>query len=90
MYPWLDDPETAPGELGDNDDDFEGPVECGASIFVDANKNLHKAARVFNLTLVEQGGEEGGMAIYDGEHFVFEEGKGWGWGYWDIAKMFWR
>ncbi len=28
------------------------------------------------------------MAIYDGERFVFTEGRGWGW--WDLGKLFWK
>jgi prenylcysteine oxidase/farnesylcysteine lyase len=61
-----------------------------SSLASQANKNLQKAARIFNLTLVEHGGEEGTMAIWDGSRFVYAESKGWGWGYFDLAKMFWR
>jgi len=60
------------------------------AVQVEANKNLHKAARVFNLTLLDHTGEEGTMSIWDGEKFVYSESSGWGWGYWDLAKMFWR
>lgn len=28
------------------------------------------------------------MAIYDGQRFVFAEGRGWGW--WDLTKLLWR
>ena len=41
----------------------------------------------FNLSLVAYSGEQGGMTIWDGQEFVYTESKGWGWGYWDIAKM---
>ena len=43
---------------------------------------------MFNLTLVEHAGEEGGgMSIWDGAQFAYTESKGWGWGYWDLARM---
>jgi prenylcysteine oxidase/farnesylcysteine lyase len=42
---------------------------------------------VFNLTLKGHSGEDGGMAIWDGTEFVYKESN---WGYWDLAKMFWR
>ncbi|KAL8280860.1 hypothetical protein RQP46_006864 [Phenoliferia psychrophenolica] len=87
VWPWHDDPTATPTPADDEDDQ---PVELGASIFIQGNKNLAKAARVFNLSLVSNPGEEGGMTIWDGEQFVYTESKGWGWGYWDIAKMFWR
>jgi prenylcysteine oxidase/farnesylcysteine lyase len=48
---------------------------------------MHKAVRVFNLTLVEHDSEGGGMAIWDGTSFVFEQVSG---SYWDLFKMFWR
>ncbi|KAM0788030.1 hypothetical protein ACM66B_006229 [Microbotryomycetes sp. NB124-2] len=90
IKPWLQDPYNfGYNDKHDQDDDDE-PVECGASIFVKANKNMHKAAKEFNLTLKPHGGEDGGMAVWDGQHFVFQESGGRGWGYWDLAKMFWR
>ncbi|KAK4703033.1 prenylcysteine oxidase / farnesylcysteine lyase, partial [Phenoliferia sp. Uapishka_3] len=88
IWPWNDDPYETPTA---EDDNGEEPVELGASIFVEANKNLRKAATIFNLTLVDHdGGESGGMSIWDGAKFAYTESKGWGWGYWDLAKMFWR
>jgi prenylcysteine oxidase/farnesylcysteine lyase len=64
-------------------------AELGASIFVDANKNLMKAARVFNLTLQDGHGEDerldkNPMAVYDGERFVFEASSS---KYWDLARL---
>ncbi|SCV72807.1 BQ2448_4344 [Microbotryum intermedium] len=90
VRPWLDDPYRISDDIGDdeNEEVVDPPVECGASIFVQANKNLRKAARVFNLTLKDHGGEPGGMAIWDGSNFVFTESKGWGW--WDNAKILFR
>jgi hypothetical protein len=67
-------------------------IELGASIFVPANKNLWKAAKHFNLTLQSMHGgddeEADGMAIWNGEDFVYKEGSGYGW--WNMAKLFWR
>ncbi|BGP29569.1 hypothetical protein JCM10296v2_001308 [Rhodotorula toruloides] len=83
IWPWNDDPLTSPHNASDP------PVELGASIFVSANKNLQKARRVFNLQEDAYGGEEGGMAIWDGERFVLEEEK-LGWTWWQKAKLIWR
>lgn len=47
---------------------------------------------MFNLTLQDMhGGDEEdaqGMAIWDGEDFVYKESSGYGW--WNMAKLFWR
>ncbi|KAK4051274.1 hypothetical protein OIO90_004755 [Microbotryomycetes sp. JL221] len=86
IKPWLDDPI----HYNHNDDDDDEPVECGASIFVEANKNINKAVRLFNLTLKQHSNEQGVMAIWNGQQFVFQESNSRGWGYWDIAKMLWR
>lgn len=67
-------------------------IEVGGSIFVQANKNLVKAAKIFNLTLQDMhGGDEEdatGMSIWDGQDFVYKESSGYGW--WNMAKLFWR
>jgi hypothetical protein len=42
-------------------------VELGASVFVDSNKNLMRAADEFNLSLYGFDDEDGDMAIWDGE-----------------------
>ncbi|KAM0749828.1 hypothetical protein T439DRAFT_343287 [Meredithblackwellia eburnea MCA 4105] len=91
VWPWEEDPTKPPSFT--EDQPWEEGIEAGASIFVEANKNLFKAARIFNLSLVDHAGEEdlsGGptMTIWDGERFVYSEAGGWG--YWDLAKMFWR
>lgn len=83
VWPGEDDPEQQP------ESDEEEPVECGASIFVSANKNLQRAAKVFNLTLLEPLGEDGKMSVWNGESFVFTE-TGGKLGYWDLARMWWR
>jgi len=45
------------------------PVELGASIFVEVNKNLWRAASEFNLSLYSP--EGGDQAIWDGEQIVY-------------------
>jgi len=47
------------------------PVELGASIFVNANKNLVRAAKEFKLNFTEYDGEDGEFAIWDGADFRF-------------------
>jgi prenylcysteine oxidase/farnesylcysteine lyase len=67
-------------------------AELGASIFVNANRNLRKAARVFGLTTQDGHGESDHLtnkpfAIYDGERFVFQQSS---FKYWDLARLlFW-
>lgn len=53
-----------------NDSAYE-PVELGASIFVDVNKNLMRAAREFNLSLYGFEDEDGDLGIWDGEQFLY-------------------
>lgn len=83
IWPWNDDPFSPPRNASDP------PVELGASIFVSANKHLQKARKVFELEEDAYGGEDGGMAIWDGERFVLEEEK-LGWSWWQKAKLIWR
>ncbi|KAF9458739.1 Prenylcysteine lyase-domain-containing protein [Collybia nuda] len=61
------------------------PLELGASIFVEANKNLWRASDEFNLTrnAFEEGGETG---VWDGEKLILSIGDGW----WDTVKVLWR
>lgn len=47
------------------------PVELGGSIFVDANKNMMRASKDFNLSLSDFGDEFSDMGIWDGSKFVF-------------------
>ena len=50
------------------------PVELGASIFVTPNKNLMRAVKEFNLTLLNHGEDIAGAetGIWDGENFVMK------------------
>jgi len=45
------------------------PVELGASIFVEVNKNLYRAASDFNLSLNTPEDED--QAIWDGEQILY-------------------
>jgi prenylcysteine oxidase/farnesylcysteine lyase len=45
-------------------------LELGASIFVDANKNLMRASKEFNLTLTALEDDDSGAGIWDGQKFV--------------------
>ncbi|OAX43623.1 FAD/NAD(P)-binding domain-containing protein [Rhizopogon vinicolor AM-OR11-026] len=67
------------------------PLELGGSIFVDANKNLMRASKEFNLTLTAFEDEDSDTGIWDGEKFVLvlDSGsylKSW----WTTLKVLWR
>ena len=47
------------------------PVELGASIFVEVNKNLQRAVKEFNLRTYGFEDEDGDMGIWDGERFLY-------------------
>ncbi|CUA71609.1 hypothetical protein RSOLAG22IIIB_09699 [Rhizoctonia solani] len=65
-------------------------VELGASIYVDANKNIARAVKEFNLSTVEYGDENQETGIWDGSEFVLTLSDG-GWKkWWTTAKLFWR
>lgn len=54
-----------------HDSEFYDFVELGASIFVDANKNLFRAVEEFNLSLSNFGEEDEELGIWDGTSFRF-------------------
>ena len=70
------------------------PVELGASIFVEVNKNLVSAAKELGLFTEDAGAarpkeacEE--LGVWDGQSFVFvqsNDGHYW----WNMAKLIWR
>ncbi|KAH7340917.1 Prenylcysteine lyase-domain-containing protein [Rhizoctonia solani] len=65
-------------------------VELGASIYVDANKNMVRAVKEFNLSTVEYGDENEETGIWNGNEFVLTlSGGGWR-SWWTTAKLFWR
>ncbi|KAF8167814.1 Prenylcysteine lyase-domain-containing protein [Crassisporium funariophilum] len=63
-------------------------LELGASIFVEANKNLWRASNEFNLTRRNFQNEnmDYETGIWDGETFLLSFKGGW----WDTAKLLWR
>ncbi|KAF9479736.1 FAD/NAD(P)-binding domain-containing protein [Pholiota conissans] len=61
-------------------------LELGASIFVEANKNLWRASDEFNLTRRNFREENYETGIWDGEELLFSFTGGW----WDTAKLIWR
>lgn len=71
-----------------------GTIELGASIFVEANKNLMLATERFGLnrttltSLEEQVSAKNrpGLGVWNGEKFLFEESDS----YWDNIKSLWR
>jgi hypothetical protein len=77
-------------------DTDQSPIELGASLFVPANFNLNKAAKVFNLTLQDgMGGNETfdptvpSLAIWDGAKFVYTQGSGKT-SYWEMLNLWWK
>lgn len=75
------------------DDPAYGMIELGASIFVEANKNLMKATEQFGLELTrltaladDIESTRPGLGVWNGEEFVFEETGS----YWDSMKAIWR
>lgn len=71
------------------------PMELGASIFVDANKNLCRATKEFGLNRTDfedTDGREDDTGIWDGETFVFRMGssKGWLGSWWNSIRVVWR
>ena len=72
-------------------DDPAEPVELGASIFVEVNKNLVSAAREFGLAA--QGFKPriedlpNTLGVYDGKDWVFMGSES---GWWTTAKILWK
>ncbi|WVW81705.1 hypothetical protein I302_103700 [Kwoniella bestiolae CBS 10118] len=61
--------------------------ELGGSIFVEANRNMMKGVKYFNLTLVNPDISESGIGIWDGEKFLFKTSSS---SWIDSAKAIWR
>ncbi|KAG9314697.1 hypothetical protein JVU11DRAFT_5504 [Chiua virens] len=73
------------------DDPTYQPLELGASIFVDVNKNLMRASKEFNLSLDDFSDEFSNTGIWDGSKFVLvmdtsSYSKSW----WTTLKMLWK
>ncbi|KAI9852311.1 MAG: hypothetical protein M1824_002032, partial [Vezdaea acicularis] len=67
------------------------PIELGASIFVEVNRNLVAAAKAFGLetesaTRAQVSALQ--LGVWNGEEFVVVQKYGSGW--WDVVKLFWR
>jgi prenylcysteine oxidase/farnesylcysteine lyase len=70
------------------------PVELGASIFVEVNKNLYSAAKEFGLSLKSASEERSQetdpvLGVWDGREFVFTQSTG-GYYWWNVAKLLWK
>lgn len=52
-----------------NSTEYE-PVELGASIFVESNKNMWRATEEFGLERIGFGDDDNVMGIWDGKEFV--------------------
>lgn len=75
-------------------DDPSQPVELGASIFVEVNRNLMKAAEDFGLTTKAAGHDAPNEAahnlgVWDGSRFVFLQKRA-SFRWWNILKVLWR
>ncbi|KAL2000261.1 hypothetical protein VTN02DRAFT_3355 [Thermoascus thermophilus] len=70
------------------------PVELGASIFVEVNRNLVSAARELGLNVNgasqddSDESEEDSLGVWDGERFGYRLSGSLDW--WDMAKMLWK
>ncbi|CAE6414165.1 unnamed protein product [Rhizoctonia solani] len=72
------------------DDKTIPTVELGGSIYVDANKNMVRAVKEFNLSVISYGDENEETGIWNGNEFVLMlSGGGWR-SWWTTAKLFWR
>ncbi|KZT70702.1 FAD/NAD(P)-binding domain-containing protein [Daedalea quercina L-15889] len=73
-----------------NNTEYE-PVELGASIFVENNRNMWRATDEFGLERISFGEENNLMGIWDGQEFVLTTGGGSFLGSWmDTFKVIWR
>ncbi|CAG7846092.1 SubName: Full=Related to prenylcysteine oxidase {ECO:0000313/EMBL:CCA66843.1} [Serendipita indica DSM 11827] len=67
------------------------PVELGASIFVDANKNMVRAALQYDLETIEFGEDNELVGIWDGSQFLVTTGnKGFFGKIWENIRLLWR
>jgi prenylcysteine oxidase/farnesylcysteine lyase len=70
------------------------PVELGASIFVEVNRNLMEAARKSGLRVADAGRQllneaKYGLGVWDGSRFVFLQENG-RFRWWNILRLIWR
>ncbi|KAK6357174.1 hypothetical protein TWF718_001499 [Orbilia javanica] len=71
-------------------DDPEEPVELGGSIFVQVNKNMFEAAKLFKLPIAgyNTGSSDGAeqLGVWNGKEFVVTINGGW----WETIRLAWR
>ncbi|EEQ30568.1 hypothetical protein McanMca71_000729 [Microsporum canis] len=75
-------------------DDPSLPIELGASIFVEVNRNLMKAAKNFGLTIQGAGDTRpkeatDSLGVWDGSKFVFQQREG-NYRWWNIVQLLWK
>lgn len=64
-------------------------VEVGASIFIPLNEILYNSTKEFGLPVTDSFVDiDGVLGIWDGENFVYLQGKGSSW--WEYTKLFWK
>ncbi|KAK6509380.1 hypothetical protein TWF481_004129 [Arthrobotrys musiformis] len=72
-------------------DDPEEPVELGGSIFVEVNRNMVEAAKLFELPIAgyDTGSTDGAdqLGVWDGKELVVTISGG---GIWQTIKLIWR
>ena len=56
-----------------DDDETYAPIEAGASVFIDANLNLQKATKLFDLSPIPFGGDSDREGIWNGRKMVYED-----------------
>lgn len=74
--------------------DPDQPVEVGASIFVQVNRNLVNAVADFGLSIKEDerrnaDGSSEVLGVWNGQSFVFTQNDD-GYSWWNAAKMIWK
>lgn len=64
------------------------PVEIGASIYADINKNMARAVKALRFKSISREILPGSrLGLWDGKEFIFNDFKGSKWDYW---KLYWR
>ncbi|MCO5590582.1 hypothetical protein L7F22_044553 [Adiantum nelumboides] len=76
-------------------DEPSEPVELGASVYVQVNKILVKAAQDLNLTVSSNDAstQRETLGIWNGQGFVWTQatsGQAWFEDYWNLVRLFWR
>jgi len=72
------------------DDPRLEPVELGASIFVEANKNMWRATDEFGFTRADFEEGDDTVGLWDGKEFVLTTASGTWSSWWTTIKVLWR